>query len=70
MQFHVALVTDTGMWTQHWRNYTDRGKTKVLEERAVPVPLCSPQIPYGLALDVSWTSVLTGEQLSELWHGT
>jgi len=54
----VALVTDTGMWIQHWRNDIDRGKTKVQGGRAVPVSLCPPQIPYGLALDGSWTSVI------------
>jgi len=54
----VALVTDTGMWTQHWRNDTDRGKTKIPGERAVPVSLYPPQIPYGLVLDGSWTSVI------------
>jgi hypothetical protein len=25
------------------------GKTKLLEENPIPVPLCPPQIPYGLA---------------------
>jgi len=54
----VAMVTDTGMWTQHWRNDANRGKTKVPGERAVPVSLCPPQIPNGLALNGRWTSVI------------
>jgi len=24
------------------------GKTKLFEEKPIPVPLCPPQIPYGL----------------------
>jgi len=52
------------MWTQPWRNDNGGSKTKVLGERAGLVSLCPPQIPFGLALDGSWTSVM-----SESWHG-
>jgi hypothetical protein len=30
-------------------NDTDRGKTEELGEKSVPVPLCPPQFPQGLA---------------------
>jgi hypothetical protein len=36
---------------QHRWNETDRGKTEVLGEKPVPVPLCPPQIPHGLTRD-------------------
>jgi hypothetical protein len=43
------------------------GKTEVLGERHVTVPLCLPQIPYRLAWDPTCTSaVFTGEFISRL----
>jgi hypothetical protein len=33
---------------EHRWNEIDGGKTEVLEEKPVPVPLCPPQIPHGL----------------------
>jgi hypothetical protein len=37
------------MSTEHWGNDTDRGKTEVLGEKPIPVPLRLPQISHGLA---------------------
>jgi len=34
---------------EDWWNDTDRGKTKELDEKPVPVSLCPPQIPCELA---------------------
>jgi hypothetical protein len=39
----------------HWQ-----GNTKQLEEKPVPVPVCSPQIPHEL----TWAPVLTGQWLT------
>jgi len=35
-------------------------KIKILKEKSVPVALCTPQIPHGLAWDLWWTT----------WRGT
>jgi hypothetical protein len=32
---------------EHRWNEIDRGKTEVLGEKPVPVPICPPQIPHG-----------------------
>jgi hypothetical protein len=40
-------MSDEGLM-EHWWN--DERKTEVLGEKPVPLPLCSPQIPRGLAL--------------------
>jgi len=37
----------------HWWNYAD----EVPREKSIPMPLCPPQIPDGLAWDWSWASV-------------
>jgi hypothetical protein len=53
------------MGMEQWWNDTDRKKTKyVLKEKPVPVPLCPPKIPHGLALETTQTSAVTG------WHLT
>jgi len=31
-----------------------------LEEKPVPMPLCPPQIPHGLAWDQSWDFTVNG----------
>jgi len=33
------------------------GKTEVLGEKPVSVPLCTPQISHGLTVDWTWTPV-------------
>ena len=39
----------------HWQR-----KIKILKEKSVPVALCTPQIPHGLARNLWWTA----------WRGT
>ena len=36
------------MSVEYWGNAIDRGKTKVVGENPVPVPLFPPQISHGL----------------------
>jgi hypothetical protein len=38
------------------------GKTEVLEEKLAPIPLSPPQIPYGLAWDITRTSTVKGRE--------
>jgi len=49
---------------EHLCNGTDWGKPKYPEKKPVPVPLCTPQIPHGLAWVWTWTCVVTGQQLT------
>jgi hypothetical protein len=35
-------------------------QTKVLRDKPVPVLLCSPQMPHGLAWDQTWDSAVRG----------
>jgi hypothetical protein len=37
-----------------------QGKTEVLGEKSVPVPLCPPQIPHGRTQDRTRTSAVRG----------
>ena len=37
---------------EQWWNDTDGGKTEVPREYTVPVPLCPPHIPHGLAMGI------------------
>jgi hypothetical protein len=41
-----------------------QGKTEVLGEKPVPVPLCPPQIPHGLTRDRTWASGMGGRRLT------
>jgi hypothetical protein len=41
-----------------------QGKTEVLGEKHVPVPLCAPQIPHGLTRDRTRTSAVRGRRLT------
>jgi hypothetical protein len=41
-----------------------QGKTEVLGEKPVPVPLCPPQIPYGLTRDRTRASAVEGRRLT------
>jgi hypothetical protein len=41
-----------------------QGKTEVLEETPVPVPLCPPQIPHGLTRDRTRASAVEGRRLT------
>jgi hypothetical protein len=51
------------VWTEHWRNDTDRG-TQVLTEKFILVLLCPPQILHVLKL---WLENLEGRnQLEDL----
>jgi len=50
------------MCTEHWSNDTNRGKTYVLREKHVPVPLCPQKTPHGLVRDQTWASAVTGWQ--------
>jgi hypothetical protein len=40
------------------------GKTEVLGEKPVPVPLCPPQIPHGLTWDQTGASAVGGRRLT------
>jgi hypothetical protein len=40
------------------------GKTEVLGEKPVPMPLCPPQIPHGLTLDRIGASAVGGRRLT------
>jgi hypothetical protein len=42
------------MSIENWWNDMGR-KNEALRENSVPMPLCPPQIPYGLAWDQTWT---------------
>jgi len=39
------------------------GKIKTVREKPGPMPLCLPQIPYGLAYKWTWASVVKGPGL-------
>jgi hypothetical protein len=41
-----------------------QGKTEVLGEKSVPVPLCPPQIPHGLTRDRTPVSAVGGQRLT------
>jgi hypothetical protein len=41
-----------------------QGKTEVLGEKPVPVPLCPPQIPHRLTRDQTLASALGGQRLT------
>jgi hypothetical protein len=41
-----------------------QGKTEVLGEKPVPVPLCLPQIPHGLTRDRTRASAVSGRRLT------
>jgi hypothetical protein len=41
-----------------------QGKTEVLGEKPVPVPLCPPQIPHGLTRDRTRASAVGGRRLT------
>jgi hypothetical protein len=41
-----------------------QGKTKVLGQKPVPVPLCPPQIPHGLSRDQTRASAVGGRRLT------
>jgi hypothetical protein len=49
---------------EHRWNVTDRGKPKYSGEKPVPVPLCPPQIPYGLTWDRTRASAVSGRRVS------
>jgi hypothetical protein len=56
------ITTKLGM--AHWWNDTDRGKTDVLGEKPVTVPLCPPQISYVLSWDRNRTSTVRVQRLT------
>ena len=49
---------------QTHRSLDRQGKTEVLGEKPVPVPLCPPQIPHGLARDRTGASAVRGRRLT------
>ena len=50
---------------EHWRSDTDKD-CNALRKKPVPVPLCPPQIQYGMAWDQTWASTVTDQQLTAL----
>jgi hypothetical protein len=49
---------------EHRWNEIDREKPKNSGEKPVPVPLCSPQIPYGLTRDRTRASAVGDRRLT------
>ena len=49
---------------EHLWNETDRGKTEVLGQKPVPVPLYPPQIPHGLTQDRNRASTVRRRRLT------
>jgi hypothetical protein len=49
---------------EQWRNDTDTGKTKYMEENLVPGPLCPQKITHGLAQERTQASAVIGRQLT------
>jgi len=48
-----------------------QGKTEMLREKLILVPLCSPQILYRLACDRTWASLVRGRWVTACkWHVT
>lgn len=43
---------------------TEMGNTMVLEEKPIPVRLCSQQIPHGTTWDRTLASMVTDQQLT------
>jgi hypothetical protein len=41
-----------------------QGKTEVLGEKLVPVPLCPPQIPHGPIRNRTWVSAVSGRRIT------
>jgi hypothetical protein len=50
--------------TEHWWNEIDRKETEVCGEKPVPVSICPPQIPHGLALDRTRASAMGDRRLT------
>ena len=57
-------------WKWHYSNggiITDRGKPKYSKKSLPPLPLCPPQIPYGLPYHGTWAShVISREQTARI----
>jgi hypothetical protein len=49
---------------ESWWNDTEIGKTEVLIENLVSVPLCLSEMPHGLAWGQTWAPATTGWQLT------
>jgi hypothetical protein len=58
------LVFSFFLVMEHRWNEIDRGKTEVLGENPIPVPLCPPQIPHGPTLDRTRASAARGRRLT------
>lgn len=56
------------MCIEYWRNDIDRGKTEVLGDKHVLVPLCLSQISHGLISERTQASAMTGWRLNSS-HG-
>jgi len=59
---YIVWVVGKWMGMEHWWNGTD-GKTEVLGEKPVTVPLCPPQISHGLTWFWTQASAVTGRRL-------
>jgi hypothetical protein len=69
-------ATQWGRWWERWLvlfifpsngapvEWNWQGKTEVLGERPVPVPLCPPQMPHGLTWDRTRASAVGGRRLT------
>jgi hypothetical protein len=63
-EYIVSMVDDWNVSTEQWWNDDYRGKQKYSSEKAVPLPLCPPQIPKSLAWDRIRASMVRGRQLT------
>jgi len=62
-EFIWALRENT--WMEHWWNYTGRGKTDVLGDKPVPLPLNPPLKQHTLIWDRTRTSAMTDLRLTK-----
>jgi hypothetical protein len=65
----TSVITISGLFCPFPNNgapmeWNWQGKTEVLGEKPVPVPLCLPQIPHGLTRDRTRASAVGGRRLT------
>jgi hypothetical protein len=67
-----TLYSVGGRWMNEYGALVEwywQGKTEVLGEKTVPVPLCPPQISHRLTWDRTLASAVSGRRLTVLTHG-
>jgi hypothetical protein len=56
----LSTITDKRISMGHCWNDSYGAKTKYWEEKPVPLPISTPQIPHGMALDCTRASKVPG----------